>query len=342
MDLPSFLYGFFPPLPFGLSLLDIIIAAVIIFYAWEGYRLGFVGAVLDLVSFIGSFLIALRFYSGVGNLIVQTTNIPVGFANAIGFFIVAFVIEILLSLLLRRVLYHLPKLQVAPEVKSVFSRVDHYAGILPGVISSLIILSFAFSLIVSLPSSPVIKKEIASSKIGGKLVAQTANFEKTLRGVFGGAINETLTFLTVEPESNSTVDLHFTVANPQPDSAAENQMLQMVNRERTKRGFAPLVMDERLRTLARKYAADMFRRGYFSHYSPEGTSPFDRMEASNIDFITAGENLALAPSTELAMDGLMNSPGHKANILSPEFGRVGIGAMQGGIYGLMFAQEFTD
>lgn len=66
------------------------------------------------------------------------------------------------------------------------------------------------------------------------------------------------------------------------------------------------------------------------------------MENAGIKFVAAGENLALAPSTELAMEGLMNSPGHRANILSPQFGKIGIGAMQGGIYGLMFTQEFTD
>jgi len=44
----------------------------------------------------------------------------------------------------------------------------------------------------------------------------------------------------------------------------------------------------------------------------------------------------------LAMQGLMNSPGHRANILSPSFHKVGIGVLDAGIYGEMFVQEFTD
>ena len=56
----------------------------------------------------------------------------------------------------------------------------------------------------------------------------------------------------------------------------------------------------------------------------------------------AGENLALAPTTEFAHEGLMNSPGHRANILNGQFRRVGIGVLDGGIYGKMFVQEFTD
>jgi uncharacterized protein YkwD len=119
-------------------------------------------------------------------------------------------------------------------------------------------------------------------------------------------------------------------------------MLIDVNKERKTQGLQPLVMDEKLQVLARNYAKDMFKRGYFSHNNPEGYSPFDRMAVAGIDYQAAGENLALAPNESLAMQGLMNSPGHKANILSPKFGRVGIGVIDGGIYGEMFVQEFTD
>ncbi len=86
----------------------------------------------------------------------------------------------------------------------------------------------------------------------------------------------------------------------------------------------------------------MLARGYFSHYTPEGLSPFDRMAKANIAFIAAGENLAFAPNVTLAMQGLMQSPGHRANILSKDFGRVGIGVLDAGIYGEMFVQEFKD
>ena len=66
------------------------------------------------------------------------------------------------------------------------------------------------------------------------------------------------------------------------------------------------------------------------------------MNKANIEFTYAGENLALAPSTPLAMQGLMNSPGHRANILNPNFKKIGIGVIDGGIYGKMYSQEFTD
>jgi uncharacterized protein YkwD len=86
----------------------------------------------------------------------------------------------------------------------------------------------------------------------------------------------------------------------------------------------------------------MFARGYFSHVTPEGRSPFDRMEAAGVSFRTAGENLALAPTLRIAHTGLMNSPGHRANILRPAFGRLGIGVMDGGPRGLMVTQNFRN
>lgn len=75
---------------------------------------------------------------------------------------------------------------------------------------------------------------------------------------------------------------------------------------------------------------------------PEGFSPFDRMDETGMIYNFAGENLALSPNTDIAMQGLMSSPGHKANILSINFGRIGVGIMDGGIYGEMFCQEFTN
>ena len=103
-----------------------------------------------------------------------------------------------------------------------------------------------------------------------------------------------------------------------------------------------LQADPELTEVARKQSADMFARGYFAHDTPEGLSPFDRMKQANVRFLTAGENLALAPTIPVAHTGLMNSPGHRANIMRREFGRVGIGVMDGGMRGLMVSQEFRN
>ncbi len=86
----------------------------------------------------------------------------------------------------------------------------------------------------------------------------------------------------------------------------------------------------------------MFRNGYFSHDSPTTGSPFDRINAAGISYVVAGENLALAPTLSVAHEGLMDSPGHRANILEPSFGRAGIGAIRSPGRGTMYTQLFRD
>src|SRR3989475_1836610 len=117
-------------------------------------------------------------------------------------------------------------------------------------------------------------------------------------------------------------------------------MLELVNGERIAAGLRPLTADPELVQVARQHSADMFARGYFANDTPEGRDPFERMREANVGFLTAGENLALAPTVQVAHRGLMNSPGHRANILHSQFGRVGIGIMDGGIRGLMITQDF--
>lgn len=330
------------PARYGINFLDIIIVVVIFFYAKEGYSLGFTLAALDLFSFIVSFTIALKFYAFFAHILTVYFSLPIGFANAAGFFLTAFFCEVFFNMLLRRLLDYVPVLNTRNVVYKAFQKADHLLGILPGIISAFIILSFLLSVIVALPSSPLIKRLVTGSQIGSKLIANTSLFESKLNDIFGGALNETMNFLTVEPKSTELVTLHFKVTDGSVNTDAEQAMFVLVNKEREKNGLPDLVWDMKLTEVGRAHSKDMFERGYFSHYTPEGLSPFDRMTAAGISFTYAGENLALAPSTDLAMQGLMNSPGHRANILSPNFHKIGIGAIDGGVYGLMFSQEFTN
>lgn len=329
-------------LPFGLNILDLIIVAIICFYAYEGYTVGFTIAFLDLVSFIASFIVALKFYGVGANIFVTYFSMPIGIANAVGFFFLALFCEVILGILFRKIIRHLPSPRLRPGVSKFFKETNHYFGIVPGAVSAFIVLSFLLTVIVSLPSSPVIKNLVTNSQIGALLVANTSLFEKNLNTIFGGALNETLNFMTIKPESNELVNLKFTVKNGTIDPVAEQEMLKKVNIERTKEGLEPVKFDNALRDVARAHSDDMFKRGYFSHYTPEGISPFDRMNNAGINYIFAGENLALAPTTPLAHQGLMNSPGHRANILNPNFHKIGIGVIDGGIYGKMYSQEFTN
>jgi len=326
----------------GFNWIDILVVVIVVFYSIQGFSLGFLTAAIDFTSFALSFLLGLSLYGFVAGFLVRYLSIPQGFANAIGFFAVALLFEIIFTLLIRIFLSKLPILHLQETMQSSIKVVGKFLGIIPGVLSGLLLSSFILSLIIALPFSVFLKHSVTNSKIGGVLVANTQGFTKSWQNVFGGAVNDTLSFLTVEPKSDELVNLNFKTNNISVDSSAEQQMFKDVNHERVSRGIPAMSFSKILTKAAEMHCTDMFKRGYFSHYTPEGLSPFDRMAQLDIIFNYAGENLALAPSEDLAMKGLMQSPGHKENILSTNFRQVGVGVIDGGVYGEMFCQEFTD
>lgn len=148
--------------------------------------------------------------------------------------------------------------------------------------------------------------------------------------------------MTIQPKTSENIRLGFSTVNLFFDEKLEFSMIDLVNKERIKQGLAPLSFDVKLREVARAHSADMFKRGYFSHFTPEGYDLAFRVKAVGIDFMVIGENLAYAPSLELAHNGLMNSSGHRANILSTDYHRIGVGAANSSEYGIMFTQNFGN
>ncbi|MDV2885658.1 CAP domain-containing protein [Alkalihalophilus pseudofirmus] len=123
-------------------------------------------------------------------------------------------------------------------------------------------------------------------------------------------------------------------------SAEEQQMVNLVNEERQKQGLAPLNIDVELTKVARVKAQDMIDNNYFAHQSPTYGSPFEMLDQFGVSYNTAGENLAGNQTVEAAHQALMNSDGHRANILGGNYSEVGIGIVDGGPYGKMFVQLF--
>ncbi|NLP29582.1 MAG: hypothetical protein GX363_00440 [Clostridiales bacterium] len=106
----------------------------------------------------------------------------------------------------------------------------------------------------------------------------------------------------------------------------EAKVVDLVNKERAAQGLSPLKYNAELSKVARVKAEDMRDKNYFSHTSPTYGSPFDMMKSFGIKYRAAGENIAKGYRTpESVMDGWMNSPGHKANIMSPDFTEIGVG-----------------
>jgi uncharacterized YkwD family protein len=140
-----------------------------------------------------------------------------------------------------------------------------------------------------------------------------------------------------DPENNNSANEG---ENIQENSSLEEEMLNLINSERTSRGIAPLQMDQNLVELARKKSQDMIDNNYFSHSSPIYGSPFKMLNDAGINYRAAGENIAGNNSVSGAHRALMNSSGHRGNILNTAYTKVGIGIVKGGPYGMMFTQLF--
>jgi uncharacterized protein YkwD len=214
-----------------------------------------------------------------------------------------------------------------------------------GAVRGALLFLFFVSLAFALPVRGQLKQAILDSHSGPPFVSLSRHVEGQIKNVFGGAIQESLNFLTIKPGSDANYDLGFKTQEKQlaPDPQSEAVMLELVNKERVSRGFAPLTIDPRLTEVARAYAKEMFEHGFFSHTSQvDGSTPAERVERAGITYEIVGENLAFAPDVYIAHQGLMNSEGHRKNILYPDFRHVGIGVIDGGVYGRMFVQEFKD
>jgi len=106
----------------------------------------------------------------------------------------------------------------------------------------------------------------------------------------------------------------------------EGQVAHLVNQERARAGLKPLTLKPDLSKVAETKSQDMVNKEYFSHQSPTYGSPFDMMKRFNINYRTAGENIAQGQRTPgEVMDSWMKSPGHRQNILNPQYDSIGVG-----------------
>ena len=116
-------------------------------------------------------------------------------------------------------------------------------------------------------------------------------------------------------------------------TAYENEVIRLVNVERSKQGLKSLDSDWQLSRVARYKSQDMKDKGYFSHTSPTYGSPFEMMKSFGISYRTAGENIAKGQKTPAAVvNAWMNSSGHRANILKSSFTKIGVGYVANGSY----------
>ena len=315
--------------------LDLVIIFILIFFVARAFRFGFWVVLVDLVSFLASLLISLRVYQFVAEFLRTNFTLSRSISNALGFLLSAVFVESILGVILYKLVYLVP-------VRLKKGIVSKFLAIFPAIGEGFIMVSFLLILALAFPISPKIKADITESRIGGLLIEKTSGVETKVNEVFGGVIEDALTFYTIKPESREVVELTVTKRELSIDELSETEMFKLVNKDRKEMGVAELIWDVRLVPVARTHATDMWERSYFGHISPEGEDIGGRLEKAGVNFFVAGENLALAPTLQTAHTGLMNSQGHRENILSRDFNRMGIGVIDNGVYGKMFVQIFID
>ena len=314
---------------------DAVLLIIVVLAMWAGWEKGFILGVVDLLVWIGSMLAGFFCYKYLGNFLGNIFPSLGVWRLPLAFFIAIILARIILAFIFNRFLR-----TTSREAHE--NGVNHALGLVPGFVNGILYATIAAALLLAIPLSEKFSSETKTSQLAGRLATGVEWLDDKLSPIFKDATKQTLNNLTVEPKSDETVELHFTVEDPTPRPDLEAKMLQLVNAERTKRGLQPVKADTEMTAVARAHSKDMFARGYFSHYTPEGEDPFDRMKDAGVKFIAAGENLALGQTLNICHQGLMNSPGHRANILRPTYGRLGIGILDGGIHGLMISQEFRN
>ncbi|WP_409299749.1 CAP domain-containing protein [Peribacillus sp. SCS-155] len=122
-----------------------------------------------------------------------------------------------------------------------------------------------------------------------------------------------------------------------------SQVVSLVNKERAKVGLPDLKADTQLAVVAKAKSEEMRDKNYFDHNSPTYGSPFEMMTSFGINYKYAGENIAAGQVTaQEVMTSWMQSPGHKANILSKNYTYIGVGYAKGGSYGYYWTQQFIS
>lgn len=126
-----------------------------------------------------------------------------------------------------------------------------------------------------------------------------------------------------------------------PEHSRLADVVSRTNVARAAHGLGPLTADRRLAAAAQAHNDDMVRRGFFAHESPDGATVADRVRAAGYAYGVVAENIAAGQRTaDEVVQGWMDSPGHRANILNRDVREIGVGYTEGGGYGTSWTQVF--
>ncbi|WP_432712873.1 CvpA family protein, partial [Pedobacter sp.] len=273
--------------------IDLILLVVVIMSITAGIQKGFIISTLDLFSWIASLTLTFLIYGPLSHAL-QALFPAIGYwAVPLTFLFLVTISRLIFESLTYRLIERVP-------LSIHHGATNKILGVLPGLVNGLIWAAIFACLLFFIPFSTTVTKANNDARLADKLVSSVSWLQDKLYPVFKEAFDFRPANQKVEVSEDKLVKLPFTVKSPKVRTDLEAQMLLMVNEERAKKGLKALRADPELRVVARKHSADMFDRGYFSHYTPEGEDPFARIRKYRVSFMSAGENLALAQTLPLA------------------------------------------
>lgn len=319
-----------------MNFIDYIIIALLVIALIRGYTRGAIVLILDILSFILSIVGAFYLTAPLSPIIDRLINVPDQLVRTVAFGVAFLTTQVVLSIFNWLIL----RLTVTIE----HNLANRVFGLLISLFYTLVLVGVILIILESVPINKRYRAALEESRLSATTRQLVAPLRLPIDRALQTAIQEVAKVITINPDPSSAERrlLHINPKRLEINQSAEQQLLALVNEERQKQGRRSLTIDQDLTEVARAHARDMWQRQYFSHVNPDGQDPFDRLKAANVQFITAGENLALAPTVGLAHEGLMNSEGHRANILEESFGRIGIGVVEGAPFGEMVVQVFSD
>lgn len=226
------------------------------------------------------------------------------------------------------------------------TRGDQVGGAVAAGVWVVALASLMFYFLTALPLDDAADEALAGSRMVELLTGEESVAGRLVNAAAGDRVLEALVNLDLlVGDRQVVVEGDEAVAIPASDDLSvgereATEVFDLLNVARVEAGVEPLAFSEALAEVASAHAREMYEDGYFSHRSPQTGTVADRVAAVSIPYSIVGENLALAPTAATVHDGLLDSPGHRANMLEPRYRRVGVGAVIGPL-GLMVVEVFT-
>lgn len=320
-----------------MNLLDAAIILLLLTGIGMGIQRGFLRTSLDLIVLVSAAFAGAILYRPISGQLSDWFGVEGAGINALSLVLGSLGVLILLNFII--------SIAIAPHLlalryTSLIRAADSGFGVVPGIAYGLLFGAILTLAIGSVSLGESVDSALADSDLAGRLRVGATSATSGLARQTGMDLAD-FTYVVVPDEEGS----YRIPPSDAPDLAVaeghEAEIADLVNQERLQRGLNALTWDPALVPVARGHSREMLELGYFSHHSPNTGTLGDRLRAAGVSYSQAGENLAYAPSVSVAHRGLMQSDGHRANILEPSFQRIGVGVITGSDGTLMVTQVFA-